>query len=115
MKIADIVRDYLPLGNHEWHKAYADYRVWANETGYLERDCELFKQRFDRMAKEKKQTGNPSCPAYIKKAKHVPRNILGRANAVSLGRDYTDEDSADDGTIDLSDETNTQTKRLGMH
>ena len=48
-------------------------------SGYPPRYCELFKQKFHRMAREQKLNGNSKCPSPIRRAKVIVCNIMGRA------------------------------------
>jgi len=43
------------------------------------------KNKFDKLANKKKDTGNPSCPPEVRRAKHIARDILGSCYAGSAG------------------------------
>lgn len=55
------------------------------------RDVESVREKFDRLTKTKKSTGDPSCPASVRRAKHISKDILSKVNAVSVGDESLDE------------------------
>ena len=63
----------------------------------------MIKQKFDRMARDVKPTGNPKCPSPVRRAKQIAHSIMSRANAMTIGRHFSDEDESDtESTIDLT-------------
>lgn len=50
----------------------------------------------DRLASTMKPTGDPSCPPRVLRAKRIPREILVRVNAVTVGQ-KSDEEEAESG------------------
>jgi len=88
-KLLDIVGDILPLGCNMWALVAARYGEWAAVYRLPERDQDSLKNKFDKLAATKKSTGDPTCPAPVRAAKNIARNILASAHAVSAG----DEDA----------------------
>ena len=98
--LLDIVAEIEPLGANMWAEVHERYNQWAMAQSYPMRDADMLKQKFDRLANEKKPTGNPRCPAPVRKAKQVARNILSLAQAAALGG-ILDDDHDSDSTIYL--------------
>ena len=88
--LLDIVEQHEPFGSNMWCAAYEDYRKWAVANEMPTRDQVMMKQKFDRLAKTNKQTGDPTCPPHVRRAKHIARSILARAQAVTIGA-YDDD------------------------
>lgn len=88
----DAVEDVEPLGANQWAIVEQQFNEWstANERPY--RDMDSLKLKFDKLASVKKPTGDPSCPANVRRAKRIAQNILGKCNAHSVG----DSSSSDD-------------------
>ena len=63
-----------------WSAAFDEYKAWALNNNFLTRDAEKVKAKFDRLAQTKKNTGNPTCPPLVPRAKHIARAILTRAH-----------------------------------
>ena len=77
------------------------YAEWADKHGFSKRDAGMVKQKFDLLANENKETGDPNCPAPVRRVKHIARAILGRVQAVSLGNRFESDDDSD-GTVDCN-------------
>ena len=84
------------------------------ERGYPQRDAEMVKQKFDRLSNTNKSTWDPTCPPNVRRAKTIARAILARAQAGSIGivQSHDDEESDDNGTINLI--TNENGNRLPL-
>ena len=96
--LLDIVGEIEPLGSNMWASVHEEYKKWAENSGYRVRDRDTLKQKFDRLANEKKPTGSARCPSPVLRAKQIARNILGRAQATALGGG----DESDEGYIELT-------------
>ncbi len=64
---------------------------WAIDTENILREQDALKQKFDFLANTQKKTGDPSCPPHVRRAKHIARAILGRAQVACLGGDDDDD------------------------
>lgn len=85
MQLLDIVGDVEPLGAIHWTMVGSRYAEWAAANGVQPRDDAMVKQMFDRLATTKKSTGDPTCPDEVRRAKRISRQILNKAQAVTLG------------------------------
>lgn len=65
------------------------YRKWTEDHGYLERNTSMFRQKFDRLAGERKPTGVSLCPSLVRHAKKIAQDIQAKAVSGSLGFDTT--------------------------
>jgi len=83
--LLDIVGEILPLGANMWAEVASEYALWAETSGRPPRDQDSLKGKFDKLANTKKDTGNPSCPPEVRRAKHISRDILGSCYAASAG------------------------------
>lgn len=93
--LLDIVDELEPIGNNEWCLVSSRFNSYAAEHQRPMRDTESVKGKFDRLANTKKPTGDPSCPANVRRAKHIARNILALVNAVSVGDNSGEENNMD--------------------
>ena len=55
------------------------------------RDCDMLKQKFDRLANEEKPTGNPLCPVSVRRAKKISRKNMKKAGAYAINCFSEDE------------------------
>jgi len=79
------VEDVLPLGKNHWVDVTSRYSRWAAQNGHPARDHDSLMDKFRKLSYTKKPTGDPLCPADVRKAKHLAQDILAKAQAVSLG------------------------------
>lgn len=90
-RLLDAVADIQPLGANDWALVEQQFNNSADPDDIaLTRDQDSLKKKFDKMAATKKSTGDPSCPPHIRRAKHIARDIVGRASAGIVG-DSSDE------------------------
>ena len=90
--LLDIVVEIQPLGSNMWSLVEKTYNQWAVNVGRPERDAESLKLKFDKLANTKKSTGDPSCPADVRRAKRVGRDLLASAQAGVLGGEHSGND-----------------------
>jgi len=85
--LLDIVQDLTPLGANHWAEVAEKYNQWAEELQFEPRDQNGLKTKFDKLVATKKKTGDPTCPDDVRRAKHIARDIMASAYAVSAGDD----------------------------
>ncbi|CAD6940877.1 unnamed protein product, partial [Tilletia laevis] len=86
------VDKFKPFGANHWEEVAASYNARALKKGHGERKTKNLKDKFGSLCKVKKPTGDPTCPADVKRAKRLMREIQG-LNAIG----NTEEDSDGDG------------------
>ena len=95
--LLSIVEEILPIGAPEWE------RVWDRHDSAFrakERTPESLKRKFQELARKKIPTGDPECPPYVRKAKHIYHKIVlatdgSTGNSDDLG--FENEDDGEDG------------------
>jgi len=92
-KLLDFIEEVLPLGKNHWVDVTSRYATWAEETGRCARDHDALMDKYRKLSYTKKPTGDPSCPSDVRRAKRIARQILSKAQAVSLGASDSDSDA----------------------
>ena len=60
-----------------------EYEVLALKNSFPARDISKVEANFDRLVPTNKKTGNPTCPPQVRRAKHIGKDILTRAQVTS--------------------------------
>jgi hypothetical protein len=77
----DAIEQILPLGPEEWEQV-ADTHM----TAYPEFNCEVLslQRKFQSLYNSQIPTGNPCCPAHVRKAKRLKHHIEECADSNNL-------------------------------
>ena len=90
-QLLHIVEHVQPISSNMWANVGERYINWAIESGWHLRDGDVLKQNFDKLANTHKKTGDPTFPPLIRKAKLIPRDILGCASLACIGDSQMDD------------------------
>ena len=97
-RLLDCVGHYEPLGANEWALVHRMYNEWTEKAERPVRDQMSLKSKFDKLVNTRKKTGDPSCPASVRRAKHIARDILNKCSALTInGESSSESESGDDG------------------
>lgn len=105
--LLDIVAEVLPLGNNMWEGVAAQHAKWCEDNNRPLRDGTSLKNKFDKLANDKKKTGDPLCPLEVRRAKKLARDINDKAFSGSLG--FNTENNGEAPTV-IQGETNDSTQ-----
>jgi len=105
--LLDIVEEILPIGTSEWERVWERHDV---DFQAKERTPESLKRKFQELARKKIPTGDPECPPYVRKAKHIYHKIIlatdgstGGSDA-GLGFEVENENDGDDDNEEEEEE-----------
>ena len=98
------MEEILPIGTSEWERVWERHDV---DFQAKERTPESLKRKFQELARKKIPTGDPQCPPYVRKAKHIYHKIIlatdgSTGNSDDLG--FENEDNGEDGKEEEEEE-----------
>lgn len=96
-----IVEDRLPFGSEQWVSVASMYNAQL-PSGWPDRDSESLKRKCMNLKNKRKPTGDPDCPAEVKRAKIAFRQIEARCGVSTLHD--VDSDSAGNANVEPEEE-----------
>ncbi len=84
----DLVQEVLPISSPEWDsiaEKHSETFPEQNRTG------DTLKRKFCKICLRTPPTGNPNCPAYVKRAKDIRDMIVGKTDGSTGGSDLDDD------------------------
>ena len=102
--LLEIIDDVLPIGPNDWDRVTERHCTFYPGLG---RTRESLRRKFASLYNHKKPTGDPSCPVYVRNAKHIFERIKeamdlsdGEGGGVGGGEDEgDDEEGEEDGDV----------------
>ena len=96
----DLVEEKLPIGPEEWSMVATAHSGRWPQTRRTE---ESIRRKFQLLYRNKMETGNPSCPPAVSRAKHIRKMILEKADCSGGEEEYDldvqDDEEEDDDSI----------------
>ena len=102
--LLDLFEEILPIGSDMWENVTTKFNAWAKNNGRPLRDKASLIQKFNKLSKHKKPTGDPDCPPDVKRAKRALRRAEQNADVVEMGGDDDEEDEEQDELSSASDD-----------
>jgi len=102
--LLEIIDDVLPIGPNDWDRVTERHCTFYPGLG---RTRESLQRKFASLYNHKKPTGDPSCPVYVRNAKHIFKRIKeamdlsdGEGGGVGGGEDEAnDKEGEEDGDV----------------
>jgi hypothetical protein len=98
MELLGIVTKKLPCGSTMWELVGVKFNTWAVENDEAERSTDSLKEKFTKLARMRKPTGDPECPPEVKLAKRAQKLIEQSFEGKAFG---SSDDDSDGGWSDL--------------
>ncbi|KAJ7775574.1 hypothetical protein B0H16DRAFT_48467 [Mycena metata] len=99
-KMFELVEDALPVGQRGWRELEAKYNDWADDTEHALRPPKALENKFKQYLRQKKPTGDASCPPEVKRAHQLEEQINEKVGTHELSdpefQDASDSDSSDE-------------------
>lgn len=83
--LLEIIVEVKPIGAEMWRNVAHRYAALAVRKGWAERDADSLKAKYMQLLRNKKPTGDPTCPTPVKRAKRIAREIEGSVAMSTLG------------------------------
>lgn len=95
----DLMELILPLGHEMWMDVTNKFNAQVgNPDRYREKAA--LQDKFNRLLKNKKPTGDPNCPWQVKRAKRIEYQRQNRSNFRAMGTDVEEAgEQGDDGSV----------------
>lgn len=84
-KLLDLVEEVQPMGAQQWAIVANEYAEYAQGEDRPKRDQDSLRNKFDKLVNAKKKTGDPTCPADVRRAKRIAKGILAKCAATTIG------------------------------
>ena len=84
--LLETIEQHLPIGGMEWDQVESQHQA---AFPHQERTKESLKRKFQTLYRSRMPTGDPNCPATVRRAKHIRKAILDKAD-LSDGEDKED-------------------------
>ena len=97
--LLDVIEELLPIGPNDWDRVTERHCTYYPGLG---RTRESLKRKFASLYNHKKPTGDPTCPATVRRAKRVWERIKEEMD-VSEGEQSNDDDDTPNEAVDGSD------------
>lgn len=81
------VKEVLPICAEEWNDVHKLYSDWCRLNTRMERSVESIKEKFSKLHKSKKKTGDPSCPPDVRLAKQLNKEIADKTHSAEVDAD----------------------------
>eukprot|EP00171_Calliarthron_tuberculosum_P001164 IDg1164t1 len=82
--LLDLVAEHEPLSANDWALVRADFSVWGKAQIA---ELNVMKTRYEKNLTNSQtltKESDSSCPADVRRAKHIANNILSRASAICI-------------------------------
>ena len=99
----DLMEHHLPLGHEQWMDVTNGFNRQVDED--RRREKAALQDKFNRLVKNKKPTGDPTCPWYVKKAKTIEYQRKNKSNFSALGTEEEEEESGSEAAAGEADDT----------
>lgn len=98
------------MGAYPWSTVAERFNEVARDKEWPLRNPDGLKTLFNKLRTFKEPTGDPTCPAPVREAKRIARDIEERCVMTTLGLPVSNEDNADQGEHDENNEGDVATE-----
>ncbi|KAI0561682.1 hypothetical protein FGB62_75g020 [Gracilaria domingensis] len=95
--LLDIIKEHEPTKMNGWARVHHDYNRYAQECDRPRRQSEDLKKKYDKLIYVQKRTGDPTCPAFVLRAKNIQSQILAKMVSLTYNTNMDDGISPEGG------------------
>jgi hypothetical protein len=102
--LVTLLEEIRPLGQEQWDEVVSRYNSeWAEPSERNTRDRDALRGQWYKMLRERKPTGDPSCPDHVRRAKRLNREMT---NEIAMGGIDDDHLTASEHEAEAEEESN---------
>jgi hypothetical protein len=91
-ELLTLIEDALPLGKDAWtNEVVNPYNEYARENSRVQRTYESLREKFNKLLRSSKPTGDPNCPWDVKMAKRLDRAIQNKCEVAGEDSDQRED------------------------